>query len=54
MAKQNIYSLVIVLMGHALSLGQRSESKLASDGLVIAVRGAQGDVGAQTLHTEDE
>lgn len=47
MAKQTIYSLIIVLMGHALLLGQRSESKLPSDGLVIAVRGARGDLGAQ-------
>lgn len=54
MAKQTIYSLIIVLMDHALSLGQRSESKLASDGLVITVWSAWGDLEAQTLNTEDE
>lgn len=53
MAKQTIYSLIIVLMGRALSLGRCSESKLASDGLVITVWGAWGDLEAQSLHVED-
>ena len=52
MTKRTVYSLIIVLMGRALSWGLHSESKLASDGLVITVWGAGGDLEPPTLDAE--
>lgn len=46
MAKQIIHSLITVLTGRVVAVGQCSESKLASDGLVITIWGAWGDRGS--------
>ena len=46
MAKQIIHSLITVLTGRLVAVGQCSESKLASDGLVVTIWGAWGDRGS--------
>lgn len=50
MAKQTVYSLITVIIGHSVALGQCTESKLAGAGLVITIWGMWGDSEAQSIN----